>query len=54
MCSYSVSHHGAAVGEVLRKLAPGAALVGTSAMFGLVVESNWKEPDGSFLALQVI
>ena len=52
MCSYSIQHHGAAVGEALRTLAPGAALVGTSCMMGLVVESNWKEPDGAFIALQ--
>ena len=52
VCSYSFQHHGAAVGEALRSLAPGAALLGTSAMFGLVVESNWKEPEGPFLALQ--
>ena len=52
MCSYSAQHHGAAVGKALRKLAPGAALVGTSSQFGVVVESSWKEPDGAFLALQ--
>lgn len=52
VCSYSFQHSGAAVGEALRKLAPGAALVGTSGAFGLVVESNWKEQEGSFIALQ--
>jgi len=26
--------------------------VGTSGAFGLVVESNWKEQEGSFIALQ--
>ena len=52
VCSFSYQHSGAAVGEALRKLAPGAALVGTSGAFGLVVESNWKEQEGSFIALQ--
>ena len=52
MCSFSCQHSGAAVGEALRKLAPEAALVGTSSANGLVVESNWKEQEGSFIALQ--